>query len=64
MFVRHLRGGLCSFPQEVYRDFATLIDQISNEEFQGGGIVEISASDSELVAVMSQYLPPKPSWRA
>ncbi|MDW9541807.1 hypothetical protein [Sinorhizobium meliloti] len=46
--------------QEVYRDFATLIDQVPNEEFQGGGIVEVSASDSELVAVMRQYLSPKP----
>jgi hypothetical protein len=29
------------------------------EEFQGGGIVEISASDRELIAVMKQYFAAK-----
>ncbi|MDX0009799.1 hypothetical protein RWA06_25545 (plasmid) [Sinorhizobium meliloti] len=44
-----------SFSQELYRDFAILIGQFLKEEFQVGGIVEISASDRDLIAVMRQY---------
>ncbi|WP_164834175.1 hypothetical protein [Sinorhizobium meliloti] len=44
-----------SFSQELYRDFAILIGQFLKEEFQVGGIVEISASDRDLIAVMRRY---------
>ncbi|MCO6426013.1 hypothetical protein GOB36_02375 [Sinorhizobium meliloti] len=44
-----------SFSQERYRDFAILIGQFLKEEFQVGGIVEISASDRDLIAVMRRY---------
>ncbi|WP_234835631.1 hypothetical protein [Sinorhizobium meliloti] len=44
-----------SFSQELYRDFAILIGQFLDEEFQVGGIVEISASDRDLIAVMRRY---------
>ncbi|WP_164825512.1 hypothetical protein [Sinorhizobium meliloti] len=52
------------FSQELYRDFAILIGQFLKEEFQVGGIVEISASDRDLIAVMRRYFALRPSWRA
>lgn len=48
-----------SFSQELYRDFAILIGQFLKEEFQVGGIVEISASDRDLIAVMRRYFAPQ-----
>lgn len=49
------RARLLSFSQELYRDFAILIGQFLKEEIQVGGIVEISASDRDLIVVMRRY---------
>jgi hypothetical protein len=48
------RAGLLSFSLELYADFCHLSTNARDQDFQGG-IVEISASDRELFAVMRQY---------
>lgn len=56
MVARRLRTDLLlSFPQELYPDFAILIDQFPQRGIQGEGIVEASDRDRELIAVMRQY---------
>ncbi|MQX59889.1 hypothetical protein GHK61_26490 [Sinorhizobium meliloti] len=44
-----------SFPQEIHPDFAILLDQFPQRGIQGGEIVETSASDRDLIAVMRRY---------